>query len=342
MPKVSVVIPTYNRANFIAESIQSVLDQTFTDFEIVIIDDGSTDNTREVIDSFRDRRIRYTHQENGGVGSASNRGFELSAGEYIAFFSSDDILVEDALERGVEALDRHPEVAFSYGQIYLMDERGHVFGLRKPRHGHATVRPGTEEIRKAIIDGNHIPAMTIMARRNCLFEVGLYDPAFSDGSEDLDLWVRLARKYPVAYIPAPLAKYRMHSGCMTIARAVDEELETKSRILESVFNDPELGPRFASLRSRAYFYLHLRLARHAYEAGDMKSSREQLSAALKFNHGKLFEVLHLTWIYQFAKTWIPLAILPSIRNARRHLSRVVQYRARQVRTESEMNSRTSI
>ena len=175
MPRVSVIIPTYNRARFIAETVQSVLDQTFTDFEIVIVDDGSTDNTREVMGSFQDSRIKYIYQKNNGVCIARNNAINASSGEYLAFLDSDDVLLRNSLEKRVEVLDRHPEVGFSYGQAYLMDEGGQVFGIKKVKHRNSGIRRGTEEIRDFIVSGYHIPTPTVMVRRRCLFEVGLFD-----------------------------------------------------------------------------------------------------------------------------------------------------------------------
>ena len=319
MPKVSVVIPTYNRARFIDEAIQSVLAQTFVDFEIVIVDDGSTDNTKEVVDSFKDHRIRYTYQENQGLPAAGNRGFELSRGEYIAFFSSDDVLVENALEKGVEVLDRHPEVAFSYGQAYLMDERGHVFGLRKVKHKRSSVRRGIEEIREFLVSGYHIPTMTVMVRRNCLFEVGLFDHAFRSGAEDFDLMVRLAKRYDGAYIAEPLAKYRIHSGSISGSFRHDAIWKNHRQIFENVLTDAKLGPILSSLRSRAYFRLHLRVARHAYDDGDIETAREHLFGALKIHPRGLAKGI---WLYWFAKTWLPLPVVNVVRGAKRYLSMV--------------------
>ncbi len=327
MPKVSVVIPTYNRAHLIAESIQSALDQAFTDFELIVVDDGSTDNTKEVVDSFQDPRIRYFYQENKGVAVAGNRGFELCRGEYVAFYSSDDLLVENALEKGVQVLDSHPEVAFSYGQTYRMDERGRVFGVSKLKNRHSGVRRGIEEIIQFLLYDNIIPAMTVMARRSCVFEVGLFDTTFCHGSEDIDLFVRLAKKYAVAYIAEPIAKARQHPGRISVAREMDEEERTKIRILEGIFNDPELGPLLSHLKPKAYFRLHLRLARHAYGKGEMKSAREHLFRALKANPGDFLKSLWLPWIYQFAKTWIPLRVIHSFGAARHYLRAVLWYRS---------------
>ena len=121
---------TYNRARYLAESIQSILDQSFKEFDIIIIDDGSTDNTEEILSDFP---VRYLGQENQGPAAALNKAIELSQAEYIAFQGSDDIFLPEALTKSMTILDNHPEVAFSHGQAYLIDEAGQVFGLRRPR-----------------------------------------------------------------------------------------------------------------------------------------------------------------------------------------------------------------
>ncbi len=328
MPKVSIVIPTYNRAHFITESIQSVLAQTFTDFEIVVVDDGSIDNTKEVVNNFQDPRIKYTYQENQGVAAASNRGFKLSRGKYIAFFSSDDILIKDAVEKGVQVLDRHPEVAFSYGRAYLMDERGHVFGLRKLKNKRSGVWGGTEEINKFLLYGNRIPVPTIMVRRAYHFEAGLFDPTFRYGisakawpeycgcSEDVDLLIRLAKRYSVAYIAEPLAKIRQHSGSISSNRNIYEEEQSNTRVIERIFNDAELEPLLSSQRPKVYFRLYVRLARQAYDIGERGIARELLFRALKIHFKGLFESM---WPYWFAQTFIPLQLMCSVRKARLYL-----------------------
>lgn len=319
MPKVSVIIPTYNRAHFIAEAIQSVLDQTFTDFEIIVVDDGSTDNTKDVVDSFKDSRIKYIYQANQWVAAARNNGINASSGEYITFLDSDDVLMENAFMQGAQVLDKHPGVAFSYSQNYTMDERGQVLGLQKKGQKHSWVREGREQIREFLIDGHHIGVCATMVRRSCLFEVGLWDTTFHHGSVDFDLLVRLAKRYAVAYIAEPAGKVRVHSNSITTTRDLGEFEKTNSRIFESVFNDPEVGHFFSYLRSKAYFRLYLRLASAACAKREMKTARRYLSRALKMYPKGFLKGLWLPWILVFGKTWIPIPILQSIRGVKRNL-----------------------
>jgi glycosyltransferase involved in cell wall biosynthesis len=316
MPKISVVIPTYNRARFIAESIGSVLAQSFRDFEVIIIDDGSTDNTPEIVSAFP---VRYFRQENQGPAGAVNKGIELSKGEYIAMPGSDDILLQNALEKGVEVLDKHPEAAFSYGQAYLMDEKGRIFGVEKGGSKHSCVREGKEEIRKFLISGNHIITSTVMVRRSSLEEVGLFDATFRSGSEDTDLWVRLAKRYAVAYIAEPLGKYRVHPQAMSAGRRVEEIERSNRRILEGIFNDAKVGPIFLPQRACIYSRFYLRLAGYAYGSGEMKTARSYLYKAPTAHLKGFLKGLWVPWIFRLAKTWIPLPLLAFARNLRRRL-----------------------
>jgi glycosyltransferase involved in cell wall biosynthesis len=309
MPKVSVIIPTYNQAHFIAESIQSVLDQTFQDFEIVVVDDGSTDNTKEVVCNFKDVRIKYIYQENNGVSTARNTGICASTGEYIAFLDSDDVLLKNSLEKRVQVLNRHPEVAFIYGWNYIIDEKGRIVKLSKKRQKHTCVREGSEQIRDFLIHGNRIGVCCAMARQRCLYEVGLFDPTFHYGSEDFDMWVRLDKRYAVACIAEPLAIYRIHSGSISAVRGLGEIEKSNRRIFESVFNDAKLGPLFSSQRPKAYFYLNLRFASYAYEERKMKTARRYLFQALKIYPKGFLKGLWLPWIMRFGKTWVPSPIL---------------------------------
>lgn len=319
MLKVSVIIPTYNRAHLIAEAIQSVLDQTFTDFEIIVVDDGSTDNTKDVVDRFTDPRIRYIYQENQWAAIARNTGIEATSGEYLTFLDSDDVLTESALLRAVQVLDTHPEVGFVYGQNYTIDERGRLLGLQKKGQKHSWVREGRELIREFLIDGHHVGVCGTIIRRSCLVKVGLWDPTFRHGSVDFDLLVRLAKRYAVAYIDESTGKVRTHSNSITGTRELGEFEKTHGRIFESIFNDPEVGHLFSDLRLKAYFRLYLRFASGAFGRREMKTARRYLFRAREMYPKGFLKGLWLSWILLWGKTWIPMPILQSILRAKRFL-----------------------
>jgi glycosyltransferase involved in cell wall biosynthesis len=314
--KVTVVIPTYNRAHLLRGCIQSVLAQSFPDLEVVVIDDGSTDNTSQVVSTFP---VRYYRQENEGAPAARNKGLSLAGGEYVIFLDSDDILLVDAVAKGVAVLDEHPEVGFSYGKCYIIDEKGRTLGMIKSRLKSSCIRQGKEEIADLIF-GNDIPPAAVMARRRCLEEVGGFAPAFHFGSQDFELWVRLAKRYAVAYIAEPLAKFRVHEHNMTSSRTPGEMEQTRSLILESIFNDDELGPFLSAQRPAAYSHLYRQLAEHAYSRREMRAARHYLYRSAKACPLAFFKGLGLSHTILLAKTCVPSPILASARTCRRYIS----------------------
>jgi len=128
-PKVSVILPTFNRAAYLPDAIESVLCQTFRDFELVIVDDGSTDNTRQIVQMYPDKRIRYRFKQNGGIASALNCGIKQSTGTYLARLDSDDVFLPEKLAYQVACLDANPDCGLVYTQAYNMDEKGNVLAL---------------------------------------------------------------------------------------------------------------------------------------------------------------------------------------------------------------------
>ncbi len=324
-PKVTVVIPTHNRVRLIGDTLRSVMAQSFRDFEIIVIDDGSTDDTREVVSAFP---VRYFWQKNQGPTAAQNRGFELSRGEYIWLFSSDDILLENALATGVAVLDRHPEVAFVHGHAYLMDERSRVFGFKSYKlpsvagsDNRIDVREGIEELRNFLSRGNYVCTPTVMVRRTCLFEVGLFDPiCYPYGSEDFDLLVRLAKRYSVAYVADPLVKYRVHSGGLGSTRHPEEIEKSNIRVFESIFDDARVGPILYAERPKTYSLLYFRLAGCAYGRKEMRSARSYLFRSLKAHPGGFVRRMWPGWLFLFLKSWLPLPVLNLGRQTKRFLS----------------------
>ena len=331
MPRVSVIIPTYNRAHLLPDCINSVLTQTCRDFEVIVVDDGSTDNTRQVVAAFPVRYC-YQHHQTGSV--ARNSGLKLSQSQYIIFLDSDDALMSAALEKEVKILDSNHDVGFCYGQSYEIDGRGRIFGLWKPRPEKSCVREGRAEIADLIL-GNYIPSPTVMIRRSCLEEIGAYNTAFKSGSQDFELWVRLAKRYAVAYIAEPLAKYRVHTHSLSYSRREDEIEETNALILESIFRDGELGQSLSPQRPKAYSYLYVRLAEHAYSCGRMKVARRYLNRAITVRPREFISGFGLHNLLLLAKTFIPARTLISFRERRRRLKVAKYMSVSQVRQDRE-------
>jgi len=203
MPElVSVIIPTYNRAQWLTEAIDSVLEQTYPNIELIMVNDGSTDNTDEVVQPYKGRLI-YVKQENSGCGAAVNTGLKHAKGEYITRLDDDDQFLPDKVAMQVEAFRKHPNVGLIGGPCYLMDGNGDIVGTRK------TPNYNKHGIFITLLRHCIFAQPTAMVRRECHDKVGYYKNTYA---QDYDMWLRIARYYDVHIINQPLAKYRVHNS----------------------------------------------------------------------------------------------------------------------------------
>jgi len=239
--KVSVIVLTYNRAHMITEAIDSVLNQTFKDFELIIVDNYSSDNTESVVKSYVDKRIRYfKNQNNGLIGINRNYGIKKSQGEYVAFLDDDDLWLPEKLKRQVELLDSNREVGLIYSDSYVINGNGD-FRENTLFYGRKTIRG---DAFSELLQFNFIPMLTVIVRRAVLDKVGGFSLRYKI-SQDYDLWLRIAECYPIDFIKQPLAKYRAHGeniGANPLI-ACKEVLEITEYWLRK---NPELKRKFGS------------------------------------------------------------------------------------------------
>lgn len=209
-PTVSVVIPTFNRATFVSEAVASVLKQSYQKFELIVIDDGSTDSTAEIVNSFKDQRLIFIKQENRGRSAARNRAIALSRGTFITFLDSDDVYLVDKLERQVHFMESHPDIAMTYTSALCMNESGDLF----PEKYEATVcRRSREDI--AFYLPSTITLPTVMVRREVFDSVGGFDESMSR-FEDTDMWRRISRCHRIEAIQEYTCKLRTHrDNCLS-------------------------------------------------------------------------------------------------------------------------------
>ncbi len=204
-PKVSVVMSVYNAEATVGRAIESILAQTFGGFELVLINDGSKDNTGQKVSCYKDSRIRFFQQENSGLGAALNRGVLLSRGEYIARMDADDISLPNRLEMQVEALERDPDCALLGAACYVVDSHGKVkFVMRHP-----TSEVGIRWL--GLFDSPFVHS-TVIFRRTAAIEAGLYSSAREYYVEDFDLWSRVMRRHRVGNLSEPLVCYHDNPG----------------------------------------------------------------------------------------------------------------------------------
>jgi len=194
-PKVSVIIPTYNRAAYLAEALNSVLSQTYKDFELIVIDDGSTDNTKEIVKKFSGE-IRYFYQKNQGVSAARNVGIINSNGEFVSFLDSDDLWEKKKLERQIDFFDKNKEAKVCYTDEVWIRKGKRVNQMKK----HAKY---SGDVFKKSLPLCIISASSVMIKREVLNIVGLFDESLLV-CEDYDLWLRISKDFPVYFIPEKL------------------------------------------------------------------------------------------------------------------------------------------
>lgn len=207
MPKISVIMPAYNAEKYIAEAIDSILNQTFGDFEFIILNDSSADHTEEIIRSYTDPRIVYLkNAQNMGVAATLNRGLSVAKGEYIARMDADDISLPERFEKQVAFLDKNPAVAVLGAGLERFDEGGTL----------DTVLPATDpkQMHIDLLFACGLAHPSVMMRACVIRGLGGYDLAF-EGLEDYELWCRVARKYQVTTLPEVLLRYRIHSAQVT-------------------------------------------------------------------------------------------------------------------------------
>ena len=202
---VTVVIPVFNQAQYLRESIDSVIGQTWRDFEIVVVDDGSTDDTPNVIATYG-ARIRTLRKPNGGGASAVNAGIGMARGEWVAWLSADDVWEPTKLALQMNVAARSPTIALVYSDFLYIDESGRV--LRQ--HRSAGPRGRRRSLARLVRD-NYINGSTVLVRKKVLDDVGMLDEG-DLYSPDFDLWFRIATLYELAYVPVPLVRYRLHAG----------------------------------------------------------------------------------------------------------------------------------
>lgn len=260
-PLVSIVLPTHNGSRFLRESVESCLGQTYPDIELVIVDDGSSDATPEILGSLSDRRVRtIRHPVNLGLPAALNTGFAHATGELLTWTSDDNLYDDDAIEVMVNYLDEHPDIAFVYTDFRLIDDTGRVIGQ-------VEVRPPD-----SLKESNYVGAC-FLYRRAVYEQLGDYDPA-ARLAEDYEYWLRVSRHFRMAPLHRPIYSYRMHGGSLTGAHGQHTALRLCRRLAH------EYGLLSASEYRRALAALDVDEGFLRYQNGQPASARALLLKGL--------------------------------------------------------------
>lgn len=282
-PRVSVILPTFNRSGYLRQAIESVLAQTYPDFEIIVVDDGSTDDTRAVVAGFGDARIRYEYQANAGRSAARNRGLALARGEYIAFLDDDDLFLPDKLAVQVGFLDAHPEIGLAAGGAEVIAADGSLMGVWE------TWRDQPQLALPACLYACPLLTCGVLLRRPWLEALDRwFDPAM-DRAEDTDFWIRLlVAGCPMAWTTAIVCAYRQHAA--SSQHDGERYYQSYLRLLDKLYARDDLPQAVLDERPALYAHNHALGACRAFAAGQIAAGQERLmlaaAAAPDAVHGK--------------------------------------------------------
>ncbi len=285
--KISVVVPTRNRAKYIVQALDSVFAQTFPAAEVIVVDDGSTDRTQEVLEPhIRNKRIRYLFQEESGVSAARNKGVSLANHPFVAFLDSDDRFMPQKLEKQSQLFEQNPDLGFVHCWFSKFNNNGEELGIRDTSWFSGNVYPAMLQQWSVLMA---MPCM--LARTEVIQEVGGFDVQLS-WAEDMDLWRRIARRYEIALVPEVLVNVRVHSSSTTFDRSGGAS--GFERYLEKAFEEDTSLPPIFRKRAKAKMYSKLgqnllasgntnqmKLVR-AYEVKAIKAWPLELSAFINY------------------------------------------------------------
>lgn len=225
---VSVIIPAYNAERTIQETVDSVLNQSCSNFELIIVNDGSTDNTLEMVQKIKDPRIKILSFENSGPATSRNRGIDVARGEFISFLDADDLWTSDKLEEQVKSFDKHPEAGVVYSWAAFIDESGKFLHAMEPIYYEGNV------YKELLVWCFIISGSNVLARSKCIRSVGKFDPNVNS-AEDWDFCIRLASKWRFAVVPRYQILYRIWSGAASYNSQTSEGSTLK--VIEKSFSE---------------------------------------------------------------------------------------------------------
>ncbi|MEM6837285.1 MAG: glycosyltransferase [Cyanobacteria bacterium P01_C01_bin.120] len=284
MPKVSVIIPAYNAVAYLPQTINSVLRQTFTDYEVLIVDDGSSDNTADWAAQIRDSRVKLISQPNQGAGAARNTGVKNAQGDCVAFLDADDLWEPTKLAKQVERLDQQPEVGLVHTWITIANPDGSLSDRTMQTDGEG-------HIWNQVVVYNPLKCgSTAMVRRQCFEELGYFDQSLKY-SEDWDMWIRIARNYAFSVIAEPLTYYRIHP--FNKSKNYEGQLKCFRQIIDKAFESPP--KQYRHLKNRSYARAHLHAAWRAFSSDAHERANALLFQAVAYDKRLLINgnCLHL-------------------------------------------------
>jgi glycosyltransferase involved in cell wall biosynthesis len=293
MPRVSVVIPTYNCAHFLGRAIDSALAQTFIDREVVVADDGSTDETKSIIDRYG-TQVRYFYQPNRGLSSARNLAIANSTGEYLAYLDADDKWYADKLEKQVQFLDTHPECGFVHSDVTVIDDEDAILYRAFNCETKRPIPQGA--CLQALLRTSHIQVPSVLERRSMFYETGPFDERLRS-LEDYSRWILIVMHgAAVGYLDEPLAYYRWRSGSMS--RNQRRMLEAAIMMFDILFREHDFemrcGPEAVAIVHQHLYQVHRELVYLDIQEAQYEAARLRTLSLLRKFPSRV--QLYLDWI----------------------------------------------
>lgn len=274
MPKVSVGLPCYNGSRWIDECIQSILGQTYEDFELIIVDDGSTDNSRVIIEPYlADKRVKYIYQENRGFSNATNKHILESKGDYIAFIGQDDLWLPEKLERQINYLENR-NFGLVHSDVYHINLKGEIIRRRKPNPPKTLLK---KTVVKKLFLRNFICHQAVLVRKECFNKVGLFDERMTIAS-DHDMWIRIAGEFDVGYINEPLVKKRYHPDQLMATKPLEGVKDEFLIVKKAISKYPFLKKYESKKLSELYYHWGVILMRE----GEKREVKSKISKAIRY------------------------------------------------------------
>ena len=272
--KVSIVIPTYNHGRFVVAAVESALAQSYASTEVLVVDDGSTDNTRDVLAAFAGR-ISYVYQENRGLSAARNTGIRTAQGEFIALLDADDMWVPEKLHVQMRVFADYPDTGLVSCGSDFIDDQGQEVSLDSSR--------GFDRFRfRRLLQGNCVSGgSNAVVKRLCFDAVGLFDERLRS-SEDWDMWLRIAKRYPVRCAPQMLTKVRVSTNSMSAEKNADTMLVNELRVLDKLFSDQTTNVNVYD-RGMAYAHRYVAAAWAYHKVGNWSDARVYIGKAFLAN-----------------------------------------------------------
>ncbi len=282
LPLVSVVIPTYNHAEFLKQAIDSVLDQDYPNIELIVLDDGSIDRTRSVLEQYKNKFFWET-QENMGQSATLNKGWNRSKGDILAYLSADDLLLPHAINRSVECLMSNPDAVLSYCDFNLIDPNSRVV-----RHVRAPEYSYMEMVTKFIC----APGAGAFFWRNAFMKTGGWNTNIHR-FPDYDCWLRLGLHGRFVHVPESLAAFRVHEGSQSFSETPVDRAEEALKVITEFYSIPNLPVDVITAKDYAMGNAHLLVAQLHLRAGRYLMAFREITSGAKLSPGNLFSARFL-------------------------------------------------